>query len=278
MKLSLFASAVRPHLWPKLIASLKGNKYPYEIVFTGFIDQELYEPFMQENPEFRYIQTEDIKPAQCYEVARRACTGELVMWIADDCEFSEGFVDKVVDYWYSLNNPKAIISCKTNENENNETMLNHRFFGRNQNTPLMAPLGVMNREYLNQLGGFDRRYICGQYENSGVMMALADGGKVYLYEGVCVNIDHKNKHGSETNFWNGYNEDREQLENSWCIGGYKPNPEKLLILPTKPGDPMPYWFFPINNTEVTLVRNDKHEPYEDRNLLTKSQLPRGQWA
>ena len=277
MKISFFASAVRPHLWKNLLGSLKGGQYPYEVVFSGFIDEELWKPFAEEYPEFKYVQTEDIKPAQCYEVARRACTGELVCWIADDCEFSEGFVDKVVDYWKSLDNEKAVICCKTNENGNNETMLNHRFFGRNQNTPQMAPIGVMSREYLNQLGGFDRRYICGQYENACSMMVLADGGKVHVYEYVCVNIDHKNKHGSETNFWSGYNEDREQLENSWVIGGYTPFPEPLIILQTKPSDPPPYYYYPLQNTEVTLKRNDKHEPYEDKNLLTKSQSRKGQW-
>ena len=274
IKISLFGSCVRPHLWRDFLNSLKGNKYPYEVVFVGFIDQELWQPFVDEYPEFRYIQTEDIKPAQCYEVGRRYSKGELVCWIADDCVFSEGFVDKVVDYWHSLNNPKAVISCRTNENGQNETMQNHRFFGRNRNTPLMAPIGVMNREYLDKLGGFDRRFLCGQYENNCVAMVLADGGRVYLNEDVCVSIDHKNAHGSETNFWNGYNEDRETLENSWVIGGFKPSPEPLLIIQ---GLKQPYYFYPLNNTEFTLSRNDRHEPFEDKDILIKSQSRRGQW-
>ncbi len=277
VKISLFGSCVRPHLWKEFLDSLKGSKYKYEVVFAGFIDEALSTPFLSEYPEFKYIKTENIKPAQCYEVARRNCIGDLVMWIADDCRFSDGFVDKVVDYWYSLNNIKAVISCKTNENGQNETMLNHRFFGRNQNTPLMAPLGVMSRQYLQTLGGFDRRFICGQYENQCVCMVLADGGKVYLYEDVCVEIDHKNKHGSRNNFWSGYNQDREQLENSWVIGGYKDNPKPLFIMQLKPGDPPPYYYHPLNNTEVTLKRNDKHEPYDDEDILTVSQDPRGQW-
>lgn len=292
IKLSLFASAVRPHLWKNLLNSLKGNKYEYEVVFAGFIDKELYEPIMTEYPEFKYIQTEDIKPAQCYEIARRACTGELVCWIADDCEFSEGFVDKIYDKYLEMPMNRfnsywaGIISCKTNENNQNETMLNHRFFGRNQNTPLMCPIGVMSREYLNKLGGFDRRYIAGQYENDCVMRILEDSGKVYLYEDVCVNIEHKNKHGSETNFWSGYNEDREQLENSWVIGCYVPSPEPFFLTPKTPKewfefekDKSKFWYVPLNNTEVTLKRNDKFEPYtfSDEMILKKSENRRGQW-
>ncbi len=274
IKLSLFASAVRPHLWKELLESLRGGKYAYEVVFSGFIDEELWKPFALDYPEFKYIQSEDLKPSQNYHIASKSCTGELIGWTADDCVYSEGYIDKIYDYWKSFNNEKLVLSCKTNENGNNETMLNHRFFGRNQNTPLMAPLGIMCREYFWKLGGYDRRYINGQTENDLVMRVWADGGEVKIYEDVCISIDHKNKHGSETNFWAGYNEDREQLENSWVIGGYKPSPEPLLIIQ---GLKPPYHYFPINNTEVTLKRNDKFEGFEDVDLLTRSQSRKGQW-
>ena len=278
IKISFFASAVRPHLWKELLESLKSNKYNYEVVFAGFIDPELTKPFTDEYPEFKYIITEDIKPSQCYEVARRHCTGKLICWIADDCVFSEGFVDKVIDWFSPLGDvlqKSYILSCRTNENNQNETMQNHRFFGRNWNTPLMAPIGVMRRDKLEEIGGIDRRYICGQYENDIAMRIYANGGEVILFEDVEVKIDHRNKHGSETNFWSGYNEDREQLENSWVIGGYKPSPEPLFIVGQ--GVRPPYLYYPLNNTEVTLKRNDKFEGFEDKNILTKSQGNKGQW-
>lgn len=287
--LSIFASAIRPHLWESFLNSLRGsnrNKYKYEVVFAGHVDQGLVTEMFNMYPEFRYITTGEIKPAQCYEIARRACVGELVCWTADDCVFSEGFVDKVYEYYKSLpewqsynvfNNTaykKVVISCKTNENGNDETMQNHRFFSRNQNTPLMAPIGVMNREYLDLLGGFDSRYICGQYENSTVMQVLADGGKVHLYEDVCVSIDHANKHGKNNNFWSGYNEDREQLENSWCVGGYQPPPKPLIVMD---GLQPPFTYWPIGNTEVTLKRNDKFVQFPKDISLTESTEPRGIW-
>lgn len=285
-KISLFGSCVRPHLWKKFLDSLKGGNYPYEVVFSGFIDEELYKPFMDEYPEFKYIQTDDIKPTQNYHIASLNCTDELIMWIADDCVFSEGFIDKVIDYWYSLNNLKAVISCKTNENGMHEDMRHHSFFGRNLNTPRMAPLGVMSTKYFKELGGYDRRYIAGQAENDVCMRVIADGGKVYIYEDVCVTIDHKNLHGSETNFWNGYNEDREVLQNSWVIGGYQSSPQPFFITPKNPGEymefqknPNKFWYCPIDNYEVTLNRNDKFEPYtlSYEMLLKKSEGKKGQW-
>lgn len=279
-KISFFASAIRPHLWEDLLNSLRGSKYEYEVIFAGHVDQSLVQEIFSAYPEFKYITTGEIKPAQCYEIARRACIGELVCWIADDCTFSEGFVDKVYNKYLDMPMNRfnsywaGIISCKTNENNQNETMQHHRFFGRNLNTPLMCPIGVMSREYLDKLGGFDRRYICGQYENSGCMQVYEDGGKIYLYEDVCVNIDHANKHGKNNNFWSGYNEDREQLENSWCIGGYKESPKPLVVLD---GLNPPYTYWPIGNSEVTLKRNDKFEPYSENISLTESEGPSGIW-
>lgn len=291
-KISFFASAIRPHLWEDLLNSLKGSKYEYEVIFAGHVDQGLVKEMFSQYKEFKYITTGEIKPAQCYEIARRSCIGDLVCWIADDCTFSDGFVDKIYDYsqlikqeWLKecyLKNIEAkgyfkgIISCKTNENNQIETMQNHRFFGRNLNTPLMAPIGVMVRKHLDLLGGLDKRYICGQYENDIVMRNIVDGGKVYLYEDVYVNIDHANKHGKNNNFWSGYNEDREQLENSWCVGGYQEEPKSLVVLTGKHGE-SPYIYFPIKNVEVTLKRNDEFQPYSENISLTQSEGASGIW-
>jgi len=158
----------------------------------------------------------------------------------------------------------------------NEDMNNHRFFGRNQNTPLMAPIGVISREYLNNLGGIDKRYISGQYENDIAMRLYADGGNVYSYKDICVDIEHLNKHQADDNFKGGYNEDREQLENSWCVNGYKEHPTPLVVISKKHSEP-PHIYWPLVNHEVTLKRNDKHEPYPINISLTESEDPRGIW-
>ena len=70
MQVSLFASAVRPKIWPEFFKSLEGTSVDYEVVFAGntrgiFRDSPSLLKYL-----FKYIQTEDIKPAQCYEIAR----------------------------------------------------------------------------------------------------------------------------------------------------------------------------------------------------------------
>src|SRR3990167_3321424 len=89
IKVSLFASAVRPRIWKECLDSFLSNKIKFEVIFGGPCEEEIVKPFLQKYSFFRYIKTANIKPAQCYEVARRACNGEAISWIADDVEFSE---------------------------------------------------------------------------------------------------------------------------------------------------------------------------------------------
>ena len=281
MKISLFASAIRPNLWDSCLNSLLGNTIDYEVVFAGPTPTEEVSKFLNKYPALRYISTGDIKPAQCYEIARRACQGELICWMADDCEFSEGLLDDIYYFYnedskYSVTEPgeyyKKVISVRTNEDEKSNNLNDHRFFGWNVNTPLMAPLGFMSRSYLEHLGGIDQRYVCGQYENDIVMRVYADGGEVVKFEEGCVKIDHLKKHGKETKFWTGYDDDRKVLEGSWVIGGWEEQPKQFIVY----GIP-PYFYTPIINREVTFHRIDKFVPFEDKDLLTKSQGQKGIW-
>lgn len=266
---SLFASAIRVNLWLSFLESLHSNKIDFEVVFAG--PAEVPSVFFEKYPFFNYIKTGQIKPAQCYEIARRACIGELLNWTADDCEYSEKCLDEVYAYWKERNDYKAIISLKTQENELKNLLDDHRFFGFNKNTPLMAPLGFISKQFLDELGGLDRRYVCGQYENDIVMRALQNGGTVFPFENTYVDIQHLKKHGRSTKFWNGYNHDRTILENSWVREGYAPEPTMCLDLMTKKP------FTPIVNRLVLKTQKDKFEPYEDKDILTVSQGPKGEW-
>jgi Glycosyl transferase family 2 len=270
--ISLIASSVRPHLWKEFLDSLTPNKCRYEIVFSGNLSVEDIKPFLNEYACLKYIHTGNIKPAQCYEVARRIAQGNIIMWVADDCEFSENLLDDIVKLMETM--PKrTLLSVRTNENNTLNDLNDHRFFGWNVNTPLMAPLGCIKRSYLIDLGGFDRRYICGQYENDVAMRVWADGGSVIKYENGCVNIEHLRKHGPSTKFWSGYDHDRKILEDTWVIGGYKPVPAKMLVLQ----DLQWGYYTPLDNREVLKHPQLKFEPYEKNDILMKSQSHKGQW-
>ena len=258
--------------------SLKSNTVEYEVIMAGPLEPSITDMFTSQYPQLKYIQTADIKVAQCYEIARLSCIGDLIAWISDDCRLPEGALDKVynklVDKDFVFN--KTILALPTHDPAcPNNSLNDQRFFSRNLNTPQMAQIGFMSRKYLEKLGGLDRRYVYGKWESDICMRVLADGGQVLKFEDVVVEIDHTSKNGHLTNDWSGVNEDSETLENSWVIGGYK-DFEKPLYAQTVEGNIMVY--FPISNREVTLKRLDTFEPFEDKDIIIKSQSLKSRWC
>lgn len=262
MSISLFASSNRPQLYPSFIKSLEVEAAEIEVVFAGPLTLEDIYRYIP-GDFLRYIKTENIKPAQCYEVARRDCSREVVVWVADDCEFVGGILTKAYNYWKEQKNEKLILSLQTKEtgyrNKDGSffNMRDHSLIGFKRETPLMAPLGMMSRDFLNSLGGIDRRYVCGQYENDIVMRAYAEGGSVEIFgdRNSFVDIDHLGKSISigesvtESDFLKrpfaaGYRKDREVLEKSWL---------------------------PLKRGAAGWVRHDAFEPYEEDGLREVSQ-------
>ena len=212
---------------------------------------------LPQNISFRYIRTADLKPVQIYEVCRRACTGELISWTADDAIFPNDVLGKAYRFFKRTCARKDIISTQTSENYHGEWRLcdgkAHRFFGGEPNAPKMAPMGIMDREYFQELGGIDRRYICGQWDNDLVMRIYNDGGKMYHFNEGVILLDHAGKHDKrwgikDRPFAMGYTHDRAILEGAWGIKGQ-----------------MQYDGPPFKRYD------NGFEPFEDTDLSTKTQ-------
>lgn len=244
MKISIIASAIRPHLWEEFSKSLVNNKCEYEIIFAGPKEPD------KEYPNLIHIKTGNIKPAQCYYIASLYATGDLVHWTADDAIYPDGILDDVAEMWAMINNPKVLICPQTLENSKLCEVQNFLLYDRDANSPVMAPFGFMSLDYMRELGGIaDRRYTGGQYENDLVLRLYADGGKLYPYKYKTIEVDHVNRHlnrcGSALS--DQYPHGRKILEASWPIGHY-----------TK--------------------RQDFFEPFENKDdLLTSSQSYKGIW-
>jgi len=257
-KISLIASSIRPHLYEAMFKSLEGTSVKFEIVFAGNKPMNFLNHINDRKipSYFKYITTADIKPAQCYEVARRAATGELVLWMADDCEFPDDVLGKAYRFYKENCGYKDIVSIQSKEHYDKWYLCDfeaHHFDGVDKSTPKMAPLGLMNRKYMDELGGPDRRFICGQWDNELVMRLYNDGGNLFQFDGASIELDHKNKHdqafgiSAERPFGQGYAHDRRILEGAWMK-------DKEML----PGPP--YQRF-----------DDGFEPYEEKDLLTVSQ-------
>jgi len=262
-KISLVASAIRPHVWQSFFNSLKGNKYSIEVVFVGDVRPNFPLP-----PFVKYIYA-TVKPAQCYEIGFRAATGELVGWTADDATYDHSQpnnLDIIYDFYKSFNNKNIVVGQRPIE-DHRDVFRNHYFFGKHPETPYMLPFGFMDRELFHELGGYDKRFVCGQSENDMVMRVFAKGNGICSKEYLCMNsyvwVDHTHihdwQHTAKVGFRHHYPQDREILENAWVKQGYGHFKRTKHV-----GD-------------ISKTRLLPFEPFEDKNLLTVSQEPKGEW-
>lgn len=218
IKVSLCAAAMRVKDWRDFYSSLSGNKLSYEVIFVG-----PNEPNFTLPDNFQYIKA-TVKPAQCYQIAIWAAKGELVGWCADDCVYNGNHpdnLDRIYNFYKSFNDPKVIVAQRPVE-DGRDIWFRHHFFGDWSNTPVMAPLGFMNRELLNEIGGYDKRFIAGQSENDIVMRVLEIGGRVERSMDSYVHISHRRCHETTpgaSGLRQYYVADREFLENAWVVGG-----------------------------------------------------------
>ena len=251
IKVSLIASSNRPDLYEDFFRSLIGTSVSYEVIFVGNKVPSM--EIMANCKHLKYIETRDIKPAQCYEIARRDAIGEVIIWVADDCEFPNDVIGRAYKHYKTLDE-KTILSIQTKESGYGLRegklfpMAMHRLHAGNLATPLMAPLGLISRKFLEDLGGFDRRFVCGQYENKVVLMANERGGWVQVFGGddCFIDIDHLGK--------------------SLKIGESK-NEEDFLERPFATGY--------STDREVLFLKD--FEPYQSEKILTESQSNKGMW-
>lgn len=268
MDISLFMSAARPKFWKRMYKSLMGNKCSWEIVAIGPNEPDFELPI-----NFRYYKC-NFKPTQCYAAAAYFSTGELIGWTADDAVYDNKSLDCI---WNKYTNyietfkceSKKIFIQKTIENGKDVTE-EHYLFRHCKDTPRMAPMAFMNREWFNRIGGYDRNFVSGQAENDIVMRAFQDGGEIYKYAYSKAYLNHEEVHGGFINkvkyhlgknsFRTGYENDRRYLEECWIKEGFGTYDEKTL-----------------KHGIVSPTRLLSHQPFNYENILTVAQGPQGRW-
>jgi hypothetical protein len=225
IQVSLFASAVRTKDWLTFYHSLKPNKINYEVVFCGYAKPNFPLP-----DNFKYIHA-TVKPCQCYEIAARHCSGELIGWTCDDATYipdhtsPQRNLDRAYELYKQKNSEKVVVSMHTIE-DGRDVWRQHHFFGKWRHTPVMAPMGLMSKKTFMQIGGYDKNFISAQAENDIVMRVYEIGGSVLLANDAFVYINHRKCHiggmagEHKSMIRQHYVADRQVLENFWVVGGY----------------------------------------------------------
>lgn len=197
-KISIVLSAIRTQWWQEFISSLENNKISYEIIFVGNKRPSYRDYCFSELNENKILWLySPTCPAECYNIGFNCARGELINWSADDCTYSEGALDKAYDFYRSFNDTKKVIAFNCIEN-GSPTSHGHRL--DKSDSPLMAPIGMMNRKLLLKLGGYDKNFYCGQSENDIAMRVYELGGSVEICKEAIVEIEHNKKHKGKSIF------------------------------------------------------------------------------
>lgn len=240
--ISIFASAHRPRNWMDLYRSIGDNDVEFEMLFVGPNPPDYRLP-----GNFRFIRSL-VKPTQCLEIAARNSKADLIINIADDCEFNTPQpLDKLYGFYKSLNSDKVIVSLRMMTDGEDHSHFAHRFFTDDDSRGLVMPVGgLISKKFYHELGGIDRNFIGIMWDLDMAMRVYALGGSVVLSD---VYINEDRGRSTDGSLYNEYWErDRAFLESQWLADG-----------------------------KIKLDRKNNVEPFSDTNILNASQGPRGRW-
>lgn len=269
IQVSLVASANRVAHWKRFCDSLVETHITYEVIFVG--DTPPREPMPS---FFRYIQS-SVKPSQCYEVSFREAKGEVIHWTADDASYvcpEKGCLnglERAYNYYKFMesrfeNDGKSVVALRPIE-DGGDVYRFHRFFGGVEWSPVMAPFALINRKFfVEELGGYDRRFISGQSENDVVMRVMEAGGRVEICMDAYLAVHHRQVHPdrpSDNKFRRFYDWDRKILEECWVREGYGAYVNKHNC----------------RNVTISGKRLSPVERFENKDLTTITQGPKGIW-
>ena len=240
-EISIFAPAHRPQNWMDFYRSIGDNDISFEIIFVG-----PNEPDFELPSNFRFIKSYT-KPTQCAEIASRNTRAELIMNVADDCEFrTKRPLDMLYNTYKSYNNDKLILSCRYMLNGEDRSCTDQRFFAGDNSSPIMPMFGFMSKKLYRDIGGIDRNFIAVMWDLDIAMRVLALGGEVILSDVYADELKSKSAGSNLCNeFWS---HDRQLLESLWSV-----------------------------NRKTHFNRTKPVEPFSDYKILEESQGPRGRW-
>ncbi len=245
--ISLFGPGIRTDRWMGLYESIATSKVDFDLTMIGHVKPQFTLP-----DNFHYIYSL-VKPAQCAEIGFRYSSGDLVLPVADDEILSNGALDSVYKTYMELNNPLAMVSFRfvlQGEDLTSHTFSANRYDVKDPDSPIVPLCPLMSRDLWKKIGGIDRRFIALYWDLDLAMRVHEIGGTVVISQDASIEEVGKCVLGGEHKLYDIYGPpyDRHILDSFWKIVGAR---QAKRLAPV--------------------------EPFEDRDLLTISQGPKGEW-
>jgi hypothetical protein len=187
-------SSIRPSYWKMVYEGVcdywHGTDADIELIVAGPVVPNFRLP-----PNFKYIKTENVKPAQCEEIGRRESQGDFILLAADDNQLVEGSANSLyLDYVkrtdksddnliiLSRNIDEKYYRRKDSDNNWRNGLVrnlpfNRRVWQTGSDGPTICGLGMalVERKYFDEIGGIDKRFI-GSYWNIDVALRFLQSG------------------------------------------------------------------------------------------------------
>ena len=273
IKISLICSSIRPNLWMRAYESLSNNYVDFEMICCGDVRPSFSLP-----DNLIYIYSE-VKPSQCFEIARRRAAGDFVMMTGDDLLYNKYFLDNMVEAFLKENNSRVIVSAVCGGARDNKQFVSkkrgkyYRYWGAKEMSaaqvdPLSIPefaLGAFSTKSLyDEMEGFDKNFVGLMAEADFVMRVRGLGGVVAFSEFSLFFEEKAVPRLSQGEY--GLKSSKDVLNSMWC---QKYRGEEI--------DSDKFYEGVVNGLLISKQRLIPFEPYVDNNIALESQGPKGKW-
>lgn len=176
--ISIGITSIRSDSWKCLYNSLNNNYKNISVELIIVSPMDLYEKLPA---NVKYIKTSNIKPSQCYEILLKEFQGDFLMIVGDDFVIHGSLEDL-----YKEHNDKCY-----HEGHEKLIIIPWFKFGKSyhsapyargvKNAPdLTSTLGAfINRKLIEEIGGFDRRFMGIYMDIDWIMRFYQYGGNVF---------------------------------------------------------------------------------------------------
>ena len=173
IRVSVYGPSRRVNEWVGIYNMLSTPGVDLELVFAG--------PVVCDTPLPSNIKviTTQVKPAQAAEIARRACTGDYIMNIADDCIFPKDILNTFISIYKNLPAEDVMLTALFGF-RGNYTVATHRLNCGDVQSPVVPVSGFLSMELSNRIGGIDKNFVALYWDLDLAMRLYQLGGRVQL--------------------------------------------------------------------------------------------------
>jgi len=208
IRFSIIASAIRTYNFPTMYNELSKTQHNFEMVFAGNRGPVRGMDFRN----FKYLYEEG-SGAKCLELCARVARGKYLIYIGDDYDIPNNFLDTIAKHQDGLYAEKSLF-CFRYTRDGKEQPGCFTFDMTQPNSPMVGNCGVYDREKWLELGGVDKRFEMGLLDLDIMMRFFEVGYRVSIIPDFPLN-ENRRQHSRSNYGLRTLSQGRELLKRFW---------------------------------------------------------------